>query len=70
LVGFFFARVMRQVTQCDRPFKSWNSSGSPRPHSARQERFLRNVHAADALHPLLAFLLLFEQFFFRVMSPP
>ena len=27
----------------------------------RQERFLRNVDFADALHPLLAFLLLFEQ---------
>ena len=27
----------------------------------RQERFLRDLDAADALHPLLAFLLLLEQ---------
>ena len=27
----------------------------------REERFLRDLDAADALHPLLAFLLLLEQ---------
>ena len=29
-----------------------------------EERFLRNVHAADALHALLAFFLFFEEFAF------
>src|SRR3954464_10314675 len=33
-----------------------------RPHfKHREERFLRNLDAADALHPLLPFLLLLEQ---------
>ena len=30
----------------------------------RQKRFLRNLYAADFLHPLLAFFLFFEQFAF------
>ena len=29
-----------------------------------EERFLRNIDAADALHALLAFFLLFEEFAF------
>ena len=37
----------------------------------RKERLLRNIHAAHALHPLLAFLLLLQQFAFAAeMSPP
>jgi hypothetical protein len=34
------------------------------------EGFLRDVHLAEGAHLLLAGLLLFQQLFFRVASPP
>ena len=40
------------------------------PVRDRHERFLRDIDPADALHALLAFLLLFQQLAFRLTSPP